>query len=70
MKVLKRTWRMELSRVRLRAGNTGEQRVKFTPDKLWSDRMEEVEVVASAKEQTLTLYPKAIVCHYTWKSRM
>lgn len=42
-----------------RAGNTGEQRVKFTPDKLWSDRMEEVEVVASAKEQTLTLYPKA-----------
>ena len=48
-----------------RAGNTGEQRVKFTPDKLWSDRMEEVEVVASAKEQTLTLYPKAIVCHYT-----
>lgn len=48
-----------------RTGNTGEQRVKFTPDKLWSDRMEEVEVVASAKEQTLTLYPKAIVCHYT-----
>ena len=48
-----------------RAGNTGEQRVKFAPDRLWSGRMEDVEVVASAKEQTLTLYPKAIVCHYT-----
>ena len=52
-----------------RAGSTGEQRVKSTPDMLWSDHIEEVEVIASAEGQTLTLYPKAIVRHYTVEIR-
>lgn len=41
------------------------QSIRAVPDMLWDDRAEEVEVVASREGQTLTLYPKIVVRHYT-----
>lgn len=52
-----------------RSGGTAEQKVKSTPDKLWSDRVENVKILVSAEGQTLTLYPKTILRHYTVEIR-
>lgn len=49
--------------------NTGKQSVRSTPDKLWSDHTEFMEVFVDLKGQTLTLYPKIAVRHYTVKIR-
>ena len=52
-----------------RIGEADKQSVRSIPDKLWNDRTEDVEVVASREGQTLTLYPKICVRHYTVEIR-
>ena len=48
-----------------RAEGTDTQDVRSTPDRLWSDHTDEVEVKASVPGQVLVLYPKLSVCRYT-----
>lgn len=52
-----------------RPGDGNKQPVRSTPDKLWSDHTEALEVFVGLKGQTLTLYPKLAVRHYTVEIR-
>ena len=52
-----------------RAEGTATQEVRSTPDRLWSDHADEVEVKAPAQGQQLVLYPSLSVCRYTVEIR-
>lgn len=52
-----------------RSGNAAQQSVRSTPDRLWSDHTESLEVFVGRKGQTLILYPKIAVRHYTVEIR-
>lgn len=51
------------------SGNAEKQSVRLAPDRLWCDRTESLEVMPAFKEQTLTLYPRMTVRHYSVEIR-
>lgn len=52
-----------------RAGDTEGERVALSPDMLWSDHAEGIELQRTSVPQTITLYPSVSVCRYTVEIR-
>ncbi|WP_302257219.1 DUF5119 domain-containing protein [uncultured Alistipes sp.] len=52
-----------------RAGDTENERVVLSPDMLWSDHAESIELERTSAPQTVTFYPKVSVCKYTVEIR-
>ena len=52
-----------------RAGGTENERVVLSPDMLWSDHVESIELKQTSAPQAVTLYPKVSVCKYTVEIR-
>ena len=52
-----------------RAGDAENERVVLSPDMLWSDHAESIELERTSAPQTVTLYPKVSVCRYTVEIR-
>lgn len=52
-----------------RAGGTENERVVLSPDMLWSDHAESIELERTSVQQTVTFYPKVSVCRYTVEIR-
>lgn len=52
-----------------RTGGTENERVVLSPDMLWSDHVESIELKRTSAPQAVTLYPKVSVCKYTVEIR-
>lgn len=52
-----------------RADGSEDERIALTPDMLWSDHAEGIELKRIVEVQTITLYPKESVCTYTVEIR-
>lgn len=52
-----------------RAEGAEDEPVVLAPDMLWSDRSDKIAVVSSDEEQTITFYPKGVLCTYTVEIR-
>ena len=48
-----------------RATGAEEERMAQTPGMVWADRVDNVSIHSYAGQQTITLYPSELVCHYT-----
>ncbi len=48
-----------------RARGTEEERLAATPQMMWRDRTDSIEIVPFTGKRTITLYPAEAVCHYT-----
>lgn len=47
-----------------RAEGTWDERIARSPDRLYSDRLDDLAIEISKEEQTVTLYPELSVCRY------
>ena len=54
-----------LSRAVPRAEGTEGERMASTPQMVWCDRQDEIDIPIDATDKTITLYPEEAVCHYT-----
>lgn len=52
-----------------RADGVGDERVALSPDMLWSDHAESIELKHIPARQRITLYPEQSVCRYTVEIR-
>ncbi len=52
-----------------RANGTEGERIAFSPDLLWSDRTEQIEITEANAPANLTLYPQSVVNTYTIEVR-
>lgn len=51
-----------------RSEETEDERVVITPDMLWGDN--EIDfIVTGTEDQTITLYPRELLCHYSYEVR-
>lgn len=54
-----------LSRAVPRAEGTENERMAATPQMVWCDRQDAIDIPIDATDKTITLYPEEAVCHYT-----
>ncbi len=52
-----------------RAEGTEDEQVAFSPDPVWSDRVEGIVLTELNAPQTITLYPESAVCNYSVEIR-